>query len=46
MQKEGIVFEPFTPYSQEKNKVPECMGKTIIDITRTTILEGNIDDEL
>lgn len=46
MEKEGIIFEPSAPYSQEQNGVSERMGRTIMDITRATILEGNIDDEL
>lgn len=46
MQKEGIVFEPSTPYSQEQNGVAEQTGRTLMDMTRATILEGNIDNEL
>lgn len=46
MQKEGIIFELSAPYSQEQNGVSERMGKTIMDMTRAIILEGNIDDEL
>ena len=46
MQKEGITFEPSAPYSQEQNDVSERMGRTIMDMTRATILEGNIDDDL
>ena len=46
MQKEGIVFEPSAQYSQEQNGVPERMGRTIMDMTRATILERNIDDDL
>lgn len=46
IQKEGITFEPSAPYSQEQNGVSERMGRTIMDITRAKILEGNIDDDL
>ncbi len=46
MQKECIIFEPSAPYSQEQNGVSEPMGKTIMDMTRAIILEGNIDDDL
>lgn len=46
MQKEGITFEPSAPYSQEQNGVSERAGRTIMDLTRATILEGNIDDDL
>lgn len=46
MQREGIIFEPSAPYSQEQNGVSEQMERTIMDMTRATILEGNIDDEL
>ncbi len=46
MKKEGIIFEPSAPYSQEQNGVSERIGKTIMDITRATIFEGNIDDDL
>ncbi len=46
LQIEGITFEPSAPYSQEQNGVSERMGRTIMDMTRATILEGNIDDDL
>ncbi len=46
MEKESIIFKPSAPDSQEQNDVSERMGKTIIDITRAIILEGNIDDDL
>ena len=46
MQREGIIFEPSLPYAQEQNGVSERMGRTIMDMTRATILEGNIDDKL
>lgn len=46
LQREGITFEPSAPYSQEQNGVSERMGRTIMDMTRATILEGNIDDDL
>lgn len=46
MQNEGIVFEPSALYSQEQNGVSEQIGRTIIDMIRAIILEGNIDNEL
>lgn len=46
MQKEEITFEPSTPYFQEQNDVSERMERTIMDMTRTTILESNINDNL
>lgn len=46
LTKEGITFEPSAPYSQEQNGVSERVGRTIMDMTRATILEGNINDEL
>lgn len=46
LTKKGITFEPSAPYSQEQNGVSERMGRTIMDMTRVTILEGNLDDEL
>ncbi len=44
--KKEITFEPSAPYSQEQNEISERMGKTIMDMTKVTILEGNPDDEL
>ena len=46
MQKEGITFKPSAPYSQEQNGVSKRTERTIIDMARATILEGNIDDDL
>ena len=46
MQKEEIMFEPSTQYSQKQNIVSEQMGRTIIDMTKETILDGNINDRL
>ena len=46
MQRERITFEPSAPYSQEQNGVLERMGKIIMDKTKATILEDNIDDEV
>lgn len=46
LEKEGIVFEPSTPYSQEQNGVSEQVGQTIMDMARATILEGNLSDDL
>lgn len=41
-----ITLELSTPYYQEQNRVCERTGRTIMDITRATILEGNIDNDL
>ncbi len=38
MQKEKISFESSAPYSQEQNGVLEQIGRTIMDMTRLTIL--------
>lgn len=46
LSKEGITFEPSAPYSQEQNGVSERTRRTIMDMTRATIHEGNIDDDL
>ncbi len=40
------MFKPSSSYYQEQNRVSERMERTIIDITRATMLEGNIDDDL
>ena len=46
LQREEITFEPSAPYSQEQNNISKRMGKRIMDITKATILEGNIDNNL
>lgn len=46
MQKEGIIFKASTPYSLKQNDVSEQIKRTIIDITRATIFEKNINDDL
>lgn len=46
MQKKGIIFELFALYSQEQDGVFKQTGKTIMDMTRATILKGNIDNDL
>lgn len=46
LEKEGIVFEPSALYSQEQNGVSERVGRTIMDMARATILEGNLSDDL
>lgn len=46
LKKEGIIFEPSAPYSQEQNGVSELVGRIIMDMTRATILEGNLCDDL
>ena len=43
---EGITFEPSAPHSQEQNGVSERTGKTIMGMTRCTIIEGGIPDYL
>ena len=43
---EGIKFEPSASYLQEQNGVSERMGRTILDMTRCTIIGGNIPDDL
>lgn len=46
LQKESIIFEPSAPYSQEQSGVSERTGRTLMDMTCASILEGNIDDDL
>ena len=46
MQRKGITFKPSAPYTQEQNKVSKQIEKTIMDMTKVTILEGNINDEI
>lgn len=46
LEAEGIIFESSAPYSQEQNGVSERVGRTIMDMARATILEGNIQDDL
>ena len=46
MLKEGITFEPAAPYSQEENGVSERVDRTIMDMIRCAIIEGNIPDFL
>lgn len=46
MLNKGITFEPSSPYSQEQNGVSERMGRTILDMTRCTIIEGDVPDDL
>ena len=46
IQKKRITFEPFAPYSQKQNGISKQMGRIIIDMTKATILEGNINDKL
>ena len=41
---EGIVFEPSAPYSQEQNGVSERTDRTIMDMARATIIEGDLGD--
>ena len=43
MQKKGITFKSSTPYTQEQNRVSNQMGRTIIDMTKATILKNNIN---
>ena len=46
MLSQGITFEPSAPYSQEENGVSERVGRILMDMTRCTILGGNIPDYL
>lgn len=47
IQKERIIFKLSVPYFKEQNRVPEKIRRTIIDMTRATILlKGNIDNDL
>lgn len=41
---EGIILEPSAPYSPEENGVAERLGRTLMEMARATIIEGNIDD--
>lgn len=40
------MFKPSTPYFLDQNNVLERIGRTIIDMTRRIIFEGNIDNDL
>lgn len=44
--KKKITFEPSAFYFQEQNSIFERIKRIIIDITKATILEGNINDDL
>lgn len=46
MKKEEITFELSAPYFQEQNGISKRMGRTIINMSRATILEDNIDNDL
>lgn len=46
MQKEGIIFKSSVPYSQDQNNVSKQTRRTIIGMTRATIFEENINDNL
>ncbi len=46
LTKQGIIFEPSSPYSQEGNEVSDKTGRIIMDMVRATILEAGIDDTL
>ena len=46
MLQHGITYEPSAPYSQEQNGVAERAGRTIMDSTRATMLDGDIRDDL
>ena len=43
---QGITFETASPYSQDENGVAERMGRTIIDMTRCSVIAGDIPDYL
>ena len=46
LQKQGIIFKPSAPYSQEQNRVSERTSKTLIDMIHASMLEGNNDNDL
>lgn len=46
MQKKWITFTPSALYCQEQNGISEWIGITMMDMTKATILERNIDDNL
>lgn len=41
-----ITFKPLCPYFQEENGISEQIGRTIMDMTRATIIGRNILDDL
>ena len=43
---QGITFETAAPYSQDENGVAERMGRTIIDMTRCSVIARDIPDYL
>lgn len=46
MQKENIIFKLLASYFWKQNSVFERIGRIIIDMAKTIILESNIDDKL
>lgn len=44
LAQERIIFEPSAPYSLEQNGASECVGRTLMDSARVSIIEGGIDD--
>ena len=46
MLEKGIEFEPSAPYSQEQNGISERKSRTLMERVRTTIIGGNIPDNL
>lgn len=45
-KKNGIIFEPSIPYSQEQNRVLKQIRKTIINMIKAIMLKKNIEDKL
>ena len=46
MLKKGIEFEPSAPYFQKQNGISERKGRTLMERVRSTIIGGNIPDNL
>lgn len=40
-----INFKASASYSQEQNGVSERVGRTLVEMTQATVLEGNIEDQ-
>lgn len=45
-KKKNIIFKSPAPYFQKQNNVFKKIKRTIIDITRATILKSNINNKL
>ena len=46
MLSKGILFEPSTPYPQEKNGISGRKNRTLMERGRSTIIAGGVPDEL